>query len=199
MVIEAAATLLERDFELTALGRALTEAQEGRGRVVLVEAPAGLGKTSLLWAATELAATVGFSCLRARASELEQDFAFGCVRQLLEPAVARAPAEERERLFAGAAGLSTPLFVPMDAPRPMPPADSSFAMLHGLYWLLDNLAIETAVAVVVDDVHWADPESLRSTTDSSCRGRLAPRVRRAWRRGAQPTRSRSAAAVRAGS
>ena len=48
MAIETAATLLERERELTELADALTDAQRGRGRVVLVEAPAGLGKTSLL-------------------------------------------------------------------------------------------------------------------------------------------------------
>jgi hypothetical protein len=49
---------------------------------------------------------MGFNCLRARASELERDFAHGCVRQLLEPAVATATAEERDRMFGGAAALA---------------------------------------------------------------------------------------------
>ena len=38
----------------------------------------------------------GFTCLRARATELERDFAYGCVRQLLEPVVAKA-SERRAR------------------------------------------------------------------------------------------------------
>ena len=44
----SAATLLEREGELALLRDALTDAQEGRGRVVAAETPAGLGKTSLL-------------------------------------------------------------------------------------------------------------------------------------------------------
>jgi hypothetical protein len=104
--------LLEREPELTGIGDALAAAQEGRGRVVLVEAAAGLGKTSLLRAACDAAATMGFACLRARASELERDFAYGCVRQLLEPVVANAAEPERQRLFDGAASLSEPLFGP---------------------------------------------------------------------------------------
>ena len=88
-MIEAAARLLERDRELSELSDAVTAAQGGRGRIVLVEAPAGLGKTSLLRAAAQTAAEAGFTCLRARASELEHDFAYGCVRQLLEPALAK--------------------------------------------------------------------------------------------------------------
>jgi hypothetical protein len=112
VAIETAAPLLEREHELTDLGNALNAAQQGRGQLVLIEAPAGLGKTSLLTAACQNAVTAGFTCLRARASELEHDFAYGCVRQLLEPAVARVPGPERERLFEGAAALSKPLFAP---------------------------------------------------------------------------------------
>ena len=34
-------------------------------------------------------------------------------------------------------------------------------MLHGLYWMLSNLADRGPVVVAVDDAHWADEESLR--------------------------------------
>jgi DNA-binding CsgD family transcriptional regulator len=160
-VIEGEAILLEREREVTRLLDAVTAAQRGRGRVILVEAPAGLGKTSLLKVATQAAGATGFTCLRARASELERDFAYGCVRQLLEPVVAKAVVPERERLFEGASALSRPLFGPTVAPQPLSSADSSFAMLHGLYWLLGNLADERPVALSIDDLHWADPDSLR--------------------------------------
>ena len=160
-MIETATTLLERERELSELGELLSEAQRGRGQVVLVEAPAGLGKTSLLRAASEKAAETGFSCLRARASELERDFAYGCVRQLLEPAVAGASEAERDRLFEGAAALSSPLFDRLGAQQGPPSGDRAFSMLHGLYWLANNLSDEGPVALSVDDLHWADTESLR--------------------------------------
>jgi len=81
VVIEGAATLLERDDELDAFRKALSEARLGDGQVVVVEASAGLGKTSLLKVASQMASGAGFTCLRARATELERDFAYGCVRQ----------------------------------------------------------------------------------------------------------------------
>ena len=158
MPAESATTLLERERELTALGEALDDASERRGRVVLIEAPAGLGKTSLLRFASETAAERGFACLRARANDLERDFAYGCVRQLLEPAVALLSSGERERAFEGAAAMSSGLFGDEAAPVG---ADGAFSMLHGLYWLLNNLAAEEPLALVVDDLHWADAESLR--------------------------------------
>jgi predicted ATPase len=158
---EAAGTLLEREHELAELGKVLIEAQHGRGRCVLIQAAAGLGKTSLLRAASETAAGMGFACVRARASELERDFAYGCVRQLFEPALARMPGPERDRLFGRAAALARPLFAPAAAVLGFPLADTSFSMLHGLYWLINNLAVERPVVLTVDDLHWSDTESLR--------------------------------------
>jgi DNA-binding CsgD family transcriptional regulator len=167
LTIEAAAMLLERERELAALASALRDAERGRGRVVLVEAAAGLGKTSLLNAAGEAASEAGFACFRARASELERDFAYGCVRQLLEPAVANGL---NSGLFEDAASLSKPLFTPASARHLAPSADRAFSMLHGLYWLLNNLSDERPVVLAVDDLHWCDAESLRFLTY------LAPRL-----------------------
>ena len=116
MAVETAATLLEREPELTELRSAVTDAKTGGGRVVLIEGAAGLGKTSLLRAASEAAAEAGLTCLRARATELERDFAYGCVRQLLEPPVAKVSDPEQDRLFEGAAKLSKPIFGPSATP-----------------------------------------------------------------------------------
>jgi DNA-binding CsgD family transcriptional regulator len=124
----------------------------------------------LLQAGCESASEAGFACLRARATELERDFAYGCVRQLLEPVVARVAEPERERLFGGAAALSKPLFAATGAHHPAPAPDGAFSMLHGLYWLLNNIADERPVALAVDDLQWSDAESLRFFTY------LAPRL-----------------------
>jgi tetratricopeptide (TPR) repeat protein len=155
----AGQSLLERGRELSELSRALNEASRGRGRIVVIEAPAGLGKTSLLAAASRTATESGFTCLRARGSELERDFAYGCVRQLLEPIIARASESERKLLFDGAAALAEPLFTPtgLDSPSPNAP----YAVLHGIYWLINNLAADRPLLVSIDDVHWSDASSLR--------------------------------------
>ncbi len=158
---EVVATLLEREHELAQLRKALTDARQGRGRLVVVDGAAGLGKTSLLRAGSAIAAEAGFSCLRARASELERDFAYGCVRQLLEPAVAKASDVERERLFEGAADLARPVVSGSGSARTPSATDNTFSMLHGLYWLLNNLADEGPVVLCIDDLHWSDTESLR--------------------------------------
>ena len=161
MTIETAPTLLERKRELEVLEHGLAEAHRHRGQVVLIEASGGLGKTSLLSAAADAAAAGGFACYRARATEFERDFAYGCVRQLLEPAVAQVSDAESGHLFAGAAALAKPLFAPTSDRLSPPSPDSAFAMLHGLYWLLGNLAAQNPVALLLDDLNWSDVETLR--------------------------------------
>ena len=123
--------------------------------MVLVEAPRG-SADGLLAAASETAVEAGLACLRARATELERDFAYGSIRQLLEPVVARGFGPERDRLFEGAASFPKPYSTPTGATHPSSSADTAFSMLHGLYWLLNNVADERPLALAVDDVHWSD-------------------------------------------
>ncbi|MBX5442721.1 MAG: AAA family ATPase, partial [Solirubrobacteraceae bacterium] len=62
--------LLDRDGELEALAAGTERAREGEGSVVLVEAPAGGGKSALLAAARARAAAAGVRVLQARGAVL---------------------------------------------------------------------------------------------------------------------------------
>ena len=75
---------------------------------MLVEGPAGIGKSRLLGELTGRAGPLGVRTLAARGAHLERDFAFGVVRQLFEPVLADEGA--RERLLAGAAASAAPVF-----------------------------------------------------------------------------------------
>jgi DNA-binding CsgD family transcriptional regulator len=164
-VAAATAPLLERNEQLARIESALAEARTGRGTFVVIEGPAGIGKTALLAAARTAAADGGMRVLRSRGAELERDFAFGVVRQLFEPPVAEASEIERADLLEGAAGVAASLLGLPGAPlTDGPPAsgiDPSFAVLHGLYWLCANLAAAGPLCLVVDDAHLADAASLR--------------------------------------
>ena len=163
-VAAAAEPLLERNDELARIESALADARTGRGRFVVVEGPAGIGKTALLAAARTAAAEGGMRVLRSRATEMEINFAFGVVRQLFEPPLAEASEPERVDLLQDAAGVAAGLLGLPGARANGPSSsavDPSFALLHGLYWLCANLAAVCPLCVVVDDAHWADAASLR--------------------------------------
>jgi DNA-binding CsgD family transcriptional regulator len=148
-------SLREREREVAAVRELL----DGRGRMLLLEGRAGIGKTSLIEVACARAAELGGEVLRARGSELESGFAFGVVRQLFERRLAAADQDERAALLAGPAAAARPLLA--GEPAAQPAGDSSFAVLHGLYWLVVNLAAGRPVLLAVDDAHWADEASLR--------------------------------------
>lgn len=176
--------LLEREPELRRMRETIWQASTGAGGLVVIGGPAGIGKTALLRAAVYMAEQVGLRVLRARATDLEQEFSFGVVRQLFEAPLARARAGEREVLLRGAAALASPLFDPTPA-TPLEddpaasqatgseppasgseaaaggPADRRFTLVHSLFWLTSNISSTGPIAIVVDDCHWADPPSLR--------------------------------------
>ena len=147
--------LLERERELAAVDELL----ERRRGVLVFEAGVGVGKTALLEAACRRAAGTGFEVLRARGSELEAEFAYGVVRQLFERRLVGANPGERARLLAGPAAAARGLL--LGGVEPASASDTSFAVLHGLYWLVANLADRRPLLIVLDDAHWADEASLR--------------------------------------
>jgi DNA-binding CsgD family transcriptional regulator/tetratricopeptide (TPR) repeat protein len=151
--------LLERDTELATID-AVISAVAGGDRLLAIEGPPGIGKTSLVVEAKTRAQEAGMQVLGARGSELERAFAFGVVRQLFEPFLARLPGEARAELFTGAAALAAPVFDPAQLAAP-PAADAPLAALHGLYWLTANVAARRSLLLAVDDLHWCDVPSLR--------------------------------------
>jgi DNA-binding CsgD family transcriptional regulator len=156
----ATATVLERDAEVAAIGAAIDGAAEGEGALVLVSGPAGIGKSALLRAARDRASERGLLVLAAAGSELDRGFPFGVVHQLLDGVVLGADPARRARLLAGAAQRARAVLEPEVGAAPAGD-DPGFAALHGLYWLVANLADERPLALVTDDLHWADRPSLR--------------------------------------
>jgi hypothetical protein len=148
-----AQTIVERQDELGRAVAALDLIAVGEGRVISIEGPAGIGKSTLLAAIREQAGERGYRIFAARGGEMEIDFPFGVVRQLFEAAAAGAS----EQAFAGAAAPAEAVF----GAAATPGGPVSFSVLHGLYWMTLNLAGEEPALLVVDDLHWCDRPSLR--------------------------------------
>jgi DNA-binding CsgD family transcriptional regulator len=163
--------LLERSNELNVLRAAIADARAGTGGLVLIEGPAGIGKTALLAQTRDAAADAGLRVLSARGHELEHEFAFGVARQLFEVPVARADPELQAQLLSGAAGLARPL-LRFERRRdgraggggggtPRPASDIGFTISHGFYWLTANLAETGPLLLALDDAQFADRSSLQ--------------------------------------
>ena len=150
--------LIERERELAVVEELLGR----RSGVLTIEVGVGIGKTSLVQAACRRAQELGYDVLSARGSELEADFAFGVVRQLFERRLTGAGADERASLLVGPAAAVRPLLLGKSVEASA--GDTSFAILHGLYWLAANLSAARPLLLAIDDAHWADESSLRWLT-----------------------------------
>jgi predicted ATPase len=105
----ATTELLEREREFGTMSAALARAIAGTGSVLLIEAPAGAGKSALLGHARDQARRRGMRALEARGAVLERDFAFGVVRQLFEHELGALDPASRQAAFSGAAALAAQL------------------------------------------------------------------------------------------
>src|SRR5579862_6642142 len=82
--------LFERETELAALSAALAAARSGTGGLVVLEGPAGIGKSRLLAEARAMADALGLTALAARGIDLERDAPFGVAADLFAATLAKA-------------------------------------------------------------------------------------------------------------
>ena len=131
------ARIWERDATLGAIERLLAEAPQGFGRSLFIVGEAGLGKTTML----ERAAAVGrgrFQISVGRGDAAESTLPFGIIDQALQGLGFRIPNE------------STSV-------RPSP-LQARAARLYAALGFLEGLA--TPALMLLDDLHWADDDSL---------------------------------------
>lgn len=163
-------TLFERESELAAVDDALCEltgldelgrepSDRSRGALLAFAGRAGIGKTTLLAEVRRRALDRGCTVMSARGGEQEQRVAFHVARQLLQPRFAGASqAELREQLgsWYDIVGPALGLCAPSEGAPP-----DQQGLRDGLDWVLSHLAVRCApLVLVLDDAHWADPESL---------------------------------------
>jgi DNA-binding CsgD family transcriptional regulator len=163
----APAALLEREHELERVHGALRAVGRRSGQVLVIEGAAGLGKSRLLEQARAAASEVGVRVLAALASDLEQGYPFGVMRQLFERLLLEAQSGERDRWLSGAAALAADVLTASPRRSSGTLADGSssgesYAWQHGLYWLASNLSADAPLVLVIDDLQWCDARSARA-------------------------------------
>jgi ATP/maltotriose-dependent transcriptional regulator MalT len=131
-----------RSAEIAQIAELVTRVQAGQPTLVAIEGDPGIGKTTLVRQC--LGGVAGLKVLWARADPAETDLDFGIVDQLL-----RAAEDEGPSVLAAA--------------EPGGPG-SSFAVGARLLEAVSGQEAADAVAIVVDDLQWADPKSVEALT-----------------------------------
>jgi DNA-binding SARP family transcriptional activator len=156
-----------REREWSLLSRLLQEAIAGRGHMVLIDGQGGIGKTRLLEELAGLATARGAQVLMARCYELEGNLAYAPVVEMLRSLLSTAP----ERLapcpwpaLAVVAELVPELRQARpDLPflRPLSPGQERTRLLTCLAEVIRCCAQGEPLALLFDDLHWADRSSLQ--------------------------------------
>lgn len=155
--------LLERERDLSALDGAVARARAGRGGAVVVEGPAGIGKSSLLAYVRAEGERHGMRVVSARGAELERGFPFGVVRQFFTSFLFTVAPEDRHGWMRHTEEMSARM-----APSARSAPADEFALLHSLYWMCVRIADERPLLMVLDDAQWADVPSL-NFVEFACR------------------------------
>ena len=156
-----------RDSERAELRRLLDQAVGGRGALILVGGEPGAGKTRLIEEVPFDARQRGCLVLTGRWHETEGTPPFIPFVEALEQACRIVPASA----FREALGDAAPevarlmpelrrLFSDIPAPVELPAAQQRRFLLNSVQEFLDRISRVTPLAVLLDDLHWADGSTL---------------------------------------
>jgi len=130
----------------------------GRGATILVSGAAGVGKSRLMVEVAAEARARGLAVLVGRATPSEVPAPFRPLSEALLPILpSRLPQDPLLRGFEGALGRLAPQW--RDDRTPAVDA-SPIVVAEALLRLLRALAGPTACLLVIEDLQWADPESM---------------------------------------
>lgn len=157
-----------RENERATLRQLLAQAKLGRGRVVMIAGPAGVGKTRL---ATELgleAEKDGFLAFAGACYDREDTVPLLPFVEILETALARSPTPEAFRRNLGPDVSEVArvlpqlrrLFPEIADPVQVTAEQSRRMLFNALGGFLERTARAIPILLLLDDVHWADEGAL---------------------------------------
>ena len=166
--------LIGREGELAQLRRALDEVRSGVGRVFVIVGEAGVGKSSLVTVAGADAREQGARLLLGRCYESQQVLPFGPWVDALRGGGVSQEAETLQGLAPVWRAELSRLLPEVGAPDLPAPSDDLLRLFESVAQLVERLIIQGPLALVLEDLHWADEMSLRLFAFVARRTRTAP-------------------------
>src|SRR5215813_11810375 len=130
-----------RAGELTVIGALITGVARGRGGVLVIEGPPGIGKSRLLTEVLALAEKAGVRALFGEAFEYQQTVPFFSL--FMATLNADPPVGDAEALRQRGGS-----------------ADLRYWVVHDLADAIHAAAAQTPLMIVLEDIHWADNATL---------------------------------------
>ena len=151
--------LVGRDEEARRLRAALAAAGTGRGSTVFLTGEAGIGKSRLVREVARTAGESGLTVLAGRAVAGGAPTPFRPFAEALTSAgrAGRLPASEELGPFRPVLGRLIPEWRP---PQPVPGEETPVFLGEAVLRLLRVLAPQAGCVLVLEDLHWADQETL---------------------------------------
>ncbi len=153
-------TLVAREHERTRIERAIAAAAEGEGQLLLLAGEPGVGKTRLAQEAMLLARERGLRVLVGRCYEEHSSIPFFPFVEALTTAWGTASPTLRQAAPQRYGELGRLLPELLSAPPLAESEDPRLRVQRAVAGFLAALAAETPLALLLDDLHWADSASL---------------------------------------
>ena len=139
--------IVERDSEIASLGRLMARITGGRGGLCAIEGPAGIGKTRLLTHARQRATNAGWRVIDTRCTPMTPTISHVLLRDWFSGIAQR-----------NGSAIDGPARVLQELSDDVQSGVGD--LVYGARWVLEEIAQEQPVMLIVDDLHWADTGSL---------------------------------------
>src|SRR5499433_1898458 len=166
--------LIGRERELEQLRHTVDEVRGGQGRVVVIVGEAGVGKSTLVTAVNADAREKGARMLLGRCYESQQILPFGAWVDALRGGEVSQEVETLQGLAPVWRAELSRLLPEVSAPDLPASSNDLLRLFESVAQLVERLTVQGPLALVLEDIHWADETSLRLFAFIARRARIAP-------------------------
>ncbi len=172
-----------RDSEMAVMEKSLRQALAGKGNLLLLDGEAGVGKTRLAYYVLQQAASAGATVISAACQALERQLPFAPLAEAIGRYIHNLPTPALQSLPANSLSQLAQIVPSLQDLIPSLPAlstsssevftlasESRQRLIDGVIAFLTALANLRPLVIFLDDLHWADTDTLAVI------GRLAQRV-----------------------